>query len=328
MALRLAHDRRPALDARASAPSTTSTRCHGDRRSCRCSATGVRVGERRRRLPPRPAHQPSSGRRRSTRSIRRPTTTHRVRTPSGWRRASSTSARRAHPSRCGARHEASEMSRRSVWAIQPPSSPVSGEERGLVAAGGRRPPSRAHRGGRRARHAPSPAVLADRARADADARPARREGNVRGLHGLPVSVKVPRPGRQAHHLGLTAWRQAGDARRRLRHALARGQARRSSGAPTSRNDALRRAATRSSVRRPTPSACAHTPGSGSSRRDAAAVAAGMSPLGIGTDIGGGLARQPTSRACAINRRSTACRRAAGAPCSKGQEGDPQRAEAR
>jgi len=147
------------------------------------------------------------------------------------------------------------------------------------------------------------AVLADRARADADARDReRREGDVRGpLHGLPVSVKecLDLAG-EPTTLGLTAWRDKRATRDAafvtlLREAgaviLGRTNLSQTMLFAESRNPLFGQTANPFSLR--------HTPG-GSSGGEAAAVAAGMSPLGIGTDIGGSL-RSPAhfSGVCTI-----------------------------
>lgn len=147
------------------------------------------------------------------------------------------------------------------------------------------------------------AVFAERARAEADARDReRREGRVRGvLHGLPVSVKecFDLAG-EPTTLGLTAWRE-----RRATRDAAFVTLLREAGAVilgrTNLSQTMLFAESRNPVFGQTanPFSLRHTPG-GSSGGEAAAIAAGMSPLGIGTDIGGSL-RSPAhfSGVCTI-----------------------------
>jgi fatty acid amide hydrolase len=134
-------------------------------------------------------------------------------------------------------------------------------------------------------------VFRERARADADARDnERRAGNVRGpLHGLPVSLKecFDLEG-QATTLGLTTWRDNRAPRDASLVTLLR-----EAGAVFLGRTNLSQTMLFSESRNPVygqtanPFSLAHTPG-GSSGGEAAAVAAGMSPLGVGTDIGGSL----------------------------------------
>ena len=133
------------------------------------------------------------------------------------------------------------------------------------------------------------AVFHDRALADADrADDERRGGHARGaLHGIPVSIKecFDFEG-QPTTLGIPSWRakvaSADAAMVTLFRQLGAVILGRTNISQTmlfveSRNPLFGETAN--------PFSLAHTPG-GSSGGEAAAVAAGMSPLGIGTDIGG------------------------------------------
>jgi fatty acid amide hydrolase len=134
-------------------------------------------------------------------------------------------------------------------------------------------------------------VLRDQAQIDADASDARRRrGESRGpLDGLPVSVKecFDIAGRETT-LGLPSWRgrvAAADAAlvEILREAgaviLGRTNLSQTMLFVESRNPIFGQTSN--------PWSSAHSPG-GSSGGEAAAVAAGMSPLGFGTDIGGSI----------------------------------------
>ncbi len=135
------------------------------------------------------------------------------------------------------------------------------------------------------------AVFRDRALADADRADAERaRGEVRGpLHGLPVSVKenfdlageastMGVESRRSHKAGadaamVTLLREAG--------AVILGR--------TNLSQLMLYAECRNPIFGQTanPWSAVHGPG-GSSGGEAAAIAAGMSPLGIGTDIGGSI----------------------------------------
>ncbi len=139
-------------------------------------------------------------------------------------------------------------------------------------------------------------VFAERARDEADRSDQERaEGHRRGpLHGLPVSVKecFDLEG-QATTLGIPAWRD-----RRAPRDAAMVQALRQAGAVilgrTNLSQTMLFAESRNPIYGETvnPFSSKHSPG-GSSGGEGAAVAAGMSPLGIGTDIGGSI-RTPAS----------------------------------
>jgi len=134
-------------------------------------------------------------------------------------------------------------------------------------------------------------VLASEARAESDARDAERaRGALRGpLHGLPVTVKecfdlegLPTT------LGLSS-----RANTRARRDAAMVTLLREAGAVILGRTNLSQTMLFAESRNPlfgqtnNPFSRNHTPG-GSSGGEAAAVAAGMSPLGIGTDIGGSI----------------------------------------
>jgi fatty acid amide hydrolase len=134
-------------------------------------------------------------------------------------------------------------------------------------------------------------VLAESARAEAAASDQRRaKGQARGpLDGLPVTVKecFDVAGR-ATTLGIPAWRdriadQDSAMVRALRHAgaivLGRTNLSQTMLYVEARNPVFGQTAN--------PWSLAHTPG-GSSGGEGAAIAAGASPLGVGTDIGGSI----------------------------------------
>ena len=139
-------------------------------------------------------------------------------------------------------------------------------------------------------------VFRDQARRDAErADRERADGRSRGpLHGLPVSVKecFDHEG-QPTTLGISAWRE-----RRATRDAAMVTALREAGAVilgrTNLSQTMLFAESRNPVFGQTanPFSLAHTAG-GSSGGEAAAVASGMSPLGLGTDIGGSV-RSPAS----------------------------------
>ena len=134
-------------------------------------------------------------------------------------------------------------------------------------------------------------VLREQALADAAASDARRaRGQTRGpLDGLPVSVKecFDVQGR-ATTLGIPAWRSRVAAR-----DSAMVTALRDSGAVVFGRTNLSQTMLYVEARNPVygqtanPWALDHSPG-GSSGGEGAAIAAGMSPLGVGTDIGGSI----------------------------------------
>jgi fatty acid amide hydrolase len=127
-------------------------------------------------------------------------------------------------------------------------------------------------------------ALAEAARADDE----RAKGRARGpLHGLPVSVKECFDvGGKATTLGLASWRD-----RVAKEDSALVRALREAGAVVLGRTNLSQTMLFVESRNPlfgqtaNPFELAHTPG-GSSGGEAAAVASGMSPLGVGTDIGG------------------------------------------
>jgi fatty acid amide hydrolase len=134
-------------------------------------------------------------------------------------------------------------------------------------------------------------LLRDRARADAAAADARRKrGESRGpLDGVPVSVKecFDIEGRPTT-LGIPSWRERiADRDAALVTVL------REAGAVVFGRTNLSQAMLYVEARNPlfgqtaNPWSFAHTPG-GSSGGEGAAIAAGMSPLGVGTDIGGSI----------------------------------------
>jgi fatty acid amide hydrolase len=133
------------------------------------------------------------------------------------------------------------------------------------------------------------AVLREGARRDADRADAeRRDGRVRGpLHGVPVTVKecLDLEG-LATTLGLRMWQTNIAAR-----DAAMVTALREAGAVILGRTNLSQTMLFAESRNPlfgqtaNPFSLVHTPG-GSSGGEAAAIAAGMSPLGLGTDIGG------------------------------------------
>ncbi|HTQ48334.1 MAG TPA: amidase family protein, partial [Polyangiaceae bacterium] len=134
-------------------------------------------------------------------------------------------------------------------------------------------------------------VFREQALADAAASDARRAGgSARGpLEGVPVSVKecFDVKGR-ATTLGLPAWRgRIADADSAMVTAL------RDAGAVVLGRTNLSQTMLYVEARNPlfgqtaNPWSLAHSPG-GSSGGEGAAVAAGMSPLGVGTDIGGSI----------------------------------------
>lgn len=129
-------------------------------------------------------------------------------------------------------------------------------------------------------------ALEEAARSDDE----RKRGESRGpLHGLPISVKECFDiAGQATTLGLSSWRD------RVVHAdAALVRALREAGAIVLGRTNLSQTMLYVEARNPlfgqtaNPFSLAHTPG-GSSGGEAAAMAAGMSPLGIGTDIGGSI----------------------------------------
>jgi fatty acid amide hydrolase len=132
-------------------------------------------------------------------------------------------------------------------------------------------------------------VFRERALADADRADAERaQGRARGaLHGVPVSIKecFDIEG-EATTLGIPGWR----GRRAVRDA-AIVELLREAGAVVLGRTNVSQTMLFAESRNPlfgqtaNPFSLAHTPG-GSSGGEAAAIAAGMSPLGIGTDIGG------------------------------------------
>ncbi len=134
-------------------------------------------------------------------------------------------------------------------------------------------------------------VLRDEALAGADASDARRKrGEARGpLDGLPVTVKecFDLAGR-ATTLGLPSWRG-----RVAQRDAALVELLRESGAVVLGRTNLSQTMLYVEASNPlfgrtsNPWSLAHTPG-GSSGGEGAALAAGMSPLGIGTDIGGSI----------------------------------------
>jgi fatty acid amide hydrolase len=134
-------------------------------------------------------------------------------------------------------------------------------------------------------------ILRDEAAADADASDARRSrGEARGaLDGLPVTVKecYEMAGR-ATTLGLPSWRG-----RLAERDAALVTALREAGAVVVGRTNLSQTMLYVEARNPVfgqtnnPWSLAHTPG-GSSGGEAAAIASGMSPLGVGTDIGGSI----------------------------------------
>ncbi|HEY6460821.1 MAG TPA: amidase family protein, partial [Polyangiaceae bacterium] len=134
-------------------------------------------------------------------------------------------------------------------------------------------------------------VLREDALAAAEASDARRaRGEAKGpLDGLPVSVKecFDVAGR-ATTLGIPSWRG-----RVAEHDAALVQALRDAGAVVVGRTNLSQTMLYVEARNPlfgqtaNPWSARHTPG-GSSGGEGAAVAAGMSPLGIGTDIGGSI----------------------------------------
>ena len=134
-------------------------------------------------------------------------------------------------------------------------------------------------------------VFREQAMAQAEERDAERQrGAVRGpLHGLPISVKecFDIAGR-ATTLGLPSWRgRVAEEDAVLVAAL------RAAGAVVLGRTNLSQTMLFVEARNPlfgetkNPFSEAHTPG-GSSGGEAAAIAAGMSPLGVGTDIGGSI----------------------------------------
>ncbi len=134
-------------------------------------------------------------------------------------------------------------------------------------------------------------VFRVRARADADRCDRERaQGHARGpLHGLPVSVKecFDHEG-LATTLGIPAWRDRVAPRDAAMVTLLR-----EAGAVILGRTNLSQTMLFTESRNPifgqtaNPFSLAHSPG-GSSGGEAAAVAAGMSPLGLGTDIGGSI----------------------------------------
>ncbi len=134
-------------------------------------------------------------------------------------------------------------------------------------------------------------VFRERARADAERMDAERaKGRARGpLHGLPVSVKecFDHEG-LVTTLGIPSWKGRVAAR-----DAAMVTALREMGAVILGRTNLSQTMLFSESRNPVygqtanPFSLAHTPG-GSSGGEAAAIAAGMSPLGVGTDIGGSI----------------------------------------
>jgi fatty acid amide hydrolase len=134
-------------------------------------------------------------------------------------------------------------------------------------------------------------VLRDRALADAEASDARRaRGEARGpLDGVPVSVKecFDVEGR-ATTLGIPAWRD-----RIAGRDAAMITALREAGAVVLGRTNLSQTMLYVEARNPVygqtanPWSLGHSPG-GSSGGEGAAIASGMSPLGVGTDIGGSI----------------------------------------
>jgi fatty acid amide hydrolase len=134
-------------------------------------------------------------------------------------------------------------------------------------------------------------VFHDRALAEADrADVERAHGDVRGaLHGLPVTVKecFDVAGEETT-LGIPSWRG-----RRATADAAMVRALRGAGAVILGRTNLSQTMLYVESRNPlfgqtaNPFSLAHTPG-GSSGGEGAAIAAGMSPLGVGTDIGGSI----------------------------------------
>lgn len=134
-------------------------------------------------------------------------------------------------------------------------------------------------------------VLKDRALDDADASDARRrKGESRGpLDGLPVTVKecFDIEGR-ATTLGIPSWRDRIATRDAALVTLLR-----EAGAVVLGRTNLSQTMLFAEASNPVygrtnnPWSAAHTPG-GSSGGEGAAIAAGMSPLGVGTDIGGSI----------------------------------------
>jgi fatty acid amide hydrolase len=134
-------------------------------------------------------------------------------------------------------------------------------------------------------------VLHQRARADADASDARRKrGEARGpLDGIPVSVKecFDVEGR-ATTLGIPSWKGRIAERDAAMVTLLRD-----AGAVVFGRTNLSQTMLYIEARNPlfgqtaNPWSADHTPG-GSSGGEAAAIASGMSPLGVGTDIGGSI----------------------------------------
>ena len=139
-------------------------------------------------------------------------------------------------------------------------------------------------------------VFVNEARAEADARDdERRRGTSRGLlHGLPVTIK--------ECLDLAGLPTTMGVRGRLQHRAERDAVMvtmlREAGAVilgrTNLSQTMLFAESRNPIYGQTanPFSLDHTPG-GSSGGEAAAVAAGLSPLGLGTDIGGSI-RTPCS----------------------------------
>jgi len=134
-------------------------------------------------------------------------------------------------------------------------------------------------------------VFRDQAVADADAADARRSrGESRGpLDGVPVTVKECFDvARRATTLGLPSWRG-----RIAERDAAIVQALREAGAVLLGRTNLSQTMLFVEARNPVfgqtnnPWSLAHAPG-GSSGGEGAAIAAGMSPLGVGTDIGGSI----------------------------------------
>jgi fatty acid amide hydrolase len=129
-------------------------------------------------------------------------------------------------------------------------------------------------------------AMADAARADDE----RSSGRARGpLHGLPVSIKecFDMEG-LATTLGLESWKSRIAKSDAAMVTLLRGMGAVILGR-TNLSQTMLFVESRNPVYGQTanPFSLAHTPG-GSSGGEAAAVAAGMSPLGIGTDIGGSI----------------------------------------
>jgi fatty acid amide hydrolase len=128
-------------------------------------------------------------------------------------------------------------------------------------------------------------ALADAARAD----DARKRGERGALLGLPVSIKECFDiAEQATTIGLSSWRD------KIAHQdAAMVRALREKGAVVLGRTNLSQTMLFVEARNPlfgqtaNPFSLAHTPG-GSSGGEAAAIAAGMSPLGVGTDIGGSI----------------------------------------